>query len=102
MNVIAASASEAAPGAKYERLIARAKAVPAVSAIVVHPCDESSLRGVVDAAQAGIIKAILVGPATKIEETAARYNLDISGFEIVDVPHSGAAAAILRSTPCQC
>jgi phosphate acetyltransferase len=93
MNVRAASASETPPGAKYERLIARAKSVPAVSAIVVHPCDESSLRGVVDTAQAGIIKAILVGPATKIKETAARYNLDISGFEIVDVPHSEAAAA---------
>jgi phosphate acetyltransferase len=88
-----AGASETPPGAKYERLIARAKSVPAVSAIVVHPCDESSLRGVVDTAQAGIIKAILVGPATKIQETAARYNLDISGFEIVDAAHSEAAAA---------
>jgi phosphate acetyltransferase len=93
MNVVATSASETPTGAKYERLIARAKAVPAVAAIVVHPCDESSLRGVVDTAQAGIIKAILVGPATKIKETAARYNLDISGFEIVDAPHSEAAAA---------
>jgi phosphate acetyltransferase len=92
MNVNATSASESPPGAKYERLIARAKAVPAVSAIVVHPCDESSLRGVVDTAQAGIIKAILVGPAIKIEETAVKYNLDISGFEIVDAAHSEAAA----------
>jgi phosphate acetyltransferase len=93
MSVIPASASETPPQSKYERLIARAKAVPAVSAIVVHPCDESSLRGVVDTAQAGIIKAILVGPATKIRETAAKYNLDISEFEIVDTPHSEAAAA---------
>ena len=93
MNVTAANASETPRRSKYEGLIARAKGVPAVSAIVVHPCDESSLRGVVDTAQAGIIKAILVGPATKIRETASKYDLDIGEFEIVDAPHSEAAAA---------
>jgi phosphate acetyltransferase len=80
-------------GVKYERLIAAAKAVPAVSTIVVHPCDESSLRGAVEAAEAGIIKPILVGPASKIKETAAKYSLSISAFEIVDTPHSEASAA---------
>ena len=84
---------ERRPGVKYERLIAAAKAVPAVSTIVVHPCDESSLRGAVEAAEAGIIKPILVGPASKIKETAAKYSLSISGFEIVDTPHSEASAA---------
>jgi phosphate acetyltransferase len=93
MNAMAASTSETPHHSKYEGLIARAKSVPAVSAIVVHPCDESSLRGVIDTAQAGIIKAILVGPAAKIQETASKYNLDIGGFEIVDAPHSEAAAA---------
>ena len=93
MNVMAASAGEAPQHKKYEQLVARAKGVPAVSAIAVHPCDESSLRGVVDTAQAGIIKPILVGPAAKIKETASKHDLDISGFEIVDAPHSEAAAA---------
>jgi phosphate acetyltransferase len=93
MDVMPADASEKRPGIKYERLIAAAKAIPAVSTIVVHPCDESSLRGAVEAAEAGIIKPILVGPAAKIKETAARHNLNISGFEIVDAPHSEAAAA---------
>jgi phosphate acetyltransferase len=93
MSVMPADASERRPGVKYERLIAAAKAVPAVSTIVVHPCDESSLRGAVEAAEAGIIKPVLVGPTAKIKDTAAKYNLNISGFEIVDVPHSEAAAA---------
>ena len=61
--------------------------------IVVHPCDETSLRGAVDSAAAGIIRPILVGPERKIRETAAKYDLDISGFEIVDAAHSEAAAA---------
>jgi phosphate acetyltransferase len=88
-----ADASEKRPGGKYERLIAAAKAVPAVSTIVVHPCDESSPRGAVEAAEARIIKPIMVGPAAKIKDTAARHHLNISGFEIIDAPHSEAAAA---------
>jgi phosphate acetyltransferase len=93
MNIMPTETGERRPGVKYERLIAAAKAVPAVSTIVVHPCDESSLRGAVEAAEAGIIKPILVGPASKIKETAAKYSLSISAFEIVDTPHSEASAA---------
>jgi phosphate acetyltransferase len=51
------------------------------------------LRGVVDSAAAGIIRPVLVGPEGKIRETAGKYQLDISGFEIVDAPHSDASAA---------
>jgi phosphate acetyltransferase len=36
---------------------------------------------------------VLVGPEGKIRETAGKYQLDISGFEIVDAPHSDASAA---------
>jgi phosphate acetyltransferase len=93
MNIMPANADEKRPHAKYDHLIALAKAVPAVSTIVVHPCDESSLRGAVEAAEAGIIKPILVGPAAKIRETAAKHGLNISGFEVVDAEHSEAAAA---------
>ena len=88
-----ADANEKRSGVKYERLIAAAKAIPAVSTIVVHPCDESSLRGAVEAAEAGIIKPVLVGPTAKIRDTAAKYGLNIADFEIVDAPHSEAAAA---------
>jgi phosphate acetyltransferase len=93
MSVMPVEADEQRPHAKYERLIAAAKAVPAVATVVVHPCDESSLRGAVESAEAGIISPILVGPAAKITGAASRYNLDISKFEIVDAPHSEAAAA---------
>jgi phosphate acetyltransferase len=90
------SKSAPAPGRKhekYERLISIAKTLPAVSAAVAHPCDESSLTGAVEAAQAGLIKPILVGPEEKIRATAAKAGLSIAGIEIVDVPHSHAAAA---------
>ena len=78
---------------KYERLIARAKQVPAVATVVVHPCDETSLRGPIEAAEAGIIVPILVGPIAKISGVARAHGLNIDRFEIVDVPHSEAAAA---------
>jgi phosphate acetyltransferase len=86
-------ANQAKPGAKYDRLIAAAKAIPAATTAVAHPCDESSLRGVADAAEAGIIKPILVGPQAKIKAAASKYGIDISGYELVDAPHSEAAAA---------
>ena len=89
----AQAAGETRPHSKYDRLIAAAKAVPTVTTIVVHPCDETSLRGAVDAAEAGIIKPILVGPAAKIAAAAAKHNINIAGYEIVDAEHSEAAAA---------
>ncbi|WP_421695323.1 phosphate acetyltransferase [Aestuariivirga sp.] len=79
--------------AKYERLIARAKALPPAVTIVVHPCDETSLRGAVEAAELGIIIPVLVGPAAKIAATAERAGVNISAYRVVDVPHSHAAAA---------
>lgn len=78
---------------KYERLLAAAKQVPPALTLIVHPCDETSLRGVHEAAGLGLIKPILVGPIAKIQGAAARHNIDISAFEIVDAPHSEAAAA---------
>jgi phosphate acetyltransferase len=87
-----AEAIETRPS-KYDRLIVAAKAVPTVTTIVVHPCDETSLRGAMDAAEAGIIKPIFVGPASKIKGAAAKHNINISGIEIVDAAHSEEAAA---------
>ena len=91
------SVSQVAPVApaqsKYERLIARAKQASSPTTIVVHPCDETSLRGVVEAAEAGLIVPILVGPAERITAVAHKHGLDIGAFEIVDAAHSDDSAA---------
>jgi Phosphotransacetylase len=81
------------PHAKYERLIAAAKEVPAASTIVVHPCDEASLRGCVEAAKAGIIAPILVGPAARIRMAGRNHKLDVEQFEIVDTENIESASA---------
>jgi phosphate acetyltransferase len=87
----------ATPGArrheKYERLIAATRAIRPIPCAVAHPCDASSLGGAVEAAEAGIILPILVGPAHKVLAAAQAAGLDVAPFELVDVPHSHAAAA---------
>jgi phosphate acetyltransferase len=82
----------ARPHEKYERLIARCKSLMPVPTAVAHPCDESSLRGALEAADLGILRPILVGPRARIVDVAGTCNLDLSGYEIVDAPHSHAAA----------
>jgi phosphate acetyltransferase len=64
-----------------------------VPTILAYPCDESSLRGATEAADAGIIVPILVGPAAKIAAVAREHGLDIGRFRIVDAPDAEAAAA---------
>src|SRR3974377_731372 len=81
------------PASKAARLTARGKQVPPGTTVIAHPCDETSLRGPVEAAEAGLIVPILVGPAKKIFAVAKETKIDISRFEIVDAPHSEAAAA---------
>ncbi len=78
---------------KYDQLIARCKAIPPTPTAIAHPCDESSLRGAVDAARVGLIAPILVGPTARIREVAKKANLDIERFRIVDAGYSQDSAA---------
>jgi phosphate acetyltransferase len=77
---------------KYEQLIERCKALSPTPTAVAHPCDESSLKGAVEAAQLGLLAPILVGQREKIEMLAKQLGLAISSYDIVDSPHSHAAA----------
>ncbi|QWW69885.1 phosphate acetyltransferase [Rhizobium sp. WYJ-E13] len=78
---------------KYDRLIAKARQAPQMTTVVAHPCDESSLRGAVEAAEDGLMRPVLVGPAEKVRTVAKTHAIDISPFELIDAPHSDAAAA---------
>jgi len=79
--------------AKYQRLLDFCKALPPTPTAVVHPCDEASLRGAVEAAELDLIKPILVGPKARIEQTAHKYGINIRELPIVDAPYSQASAA---------
>jgi phosphate acetyltransferase len=78
---------------KYERLVAIAQRLDPLPTAVAQPCDESSLRGAIEAKDAGLINPILVGPKKKLIEISRTLDLNLDGLEIVDVPHSHAAAA---------
>jgi phosphate acetyltransferase len=93
MTLALRDAPSASAQTKYDWLIGLARQVPAAKTVVVHPCDETSLRGAAEAAGLGIITPILVGPAAKVAAVAARHSLNIREFEVVDVPDSEAAAA---------
>ena len=77
---------------KYEQLLKRCSALEPIPTAVVHPCEEASLSGAVEAARQGLIVPILVGPRSKITSTAESAGIDLRNIQIVDVPHSHAAA----------
>ena len=79
--------------AKYEHLIERTRAIPAIACAVVHPCDDVALQGAIAAAAQRIIEPVIVAPTAKLRRIAEAAGIDVTGFEIVDVPHSHAAAA---------
>jgi phosphate acetyltransferase len=77
---------------KYQRLLDFCKTLPPTPTAVAHPCDESSLRGALDAAKLGLIAPILVGPRARIEAVAREHDLSLNAYPIVDAAHSHASA----------
>src|SRR4029450_11588682 len=78
---------------KDDRLMKAAKTASPPKTAVVHPCDQNSLEGAVDAARLGLMAPILVGPAARIREVASRHDLEIGTLAIVATEHSHTSAA---------
>ena len=78
---------------KYEQLLTRCRSLEPVSTAVAHPCEASVLVAALEAGAKGLITPILVGPAAKIREIADQSGVSLGQTQIVDVPHSHAAAA---------
>ncbi|MCC3306448.1 bifunctional enoyl-CoA hydratase/phosphate acetyltransferase [Sneathiella sp. HT1-7] len=79
-------------GAQYQRLIAATRDLDPIRTAVVHPCDTISLIGALEAAKNDLIVPVLIGPKKKIQAAAEEANYDINAIDIIDVPHSHAAA----------
>jgi phosphate acetyltransferase/phosphate butyryltransferase len=80
-------------GARYRQLIALTQGLEPIRTAVVHPVDRNALLGAVEAAQAGLIIPILVGPEAKIRSVAQAEGLDLSAYRLIPTEHSHAAAA---------
>ena len=87
---MASSSTAAHP--HYDHLIAAARALPPLRVAVVHPVNDVSLEAVLSSVRLGLIAPVLVGPRERIQAAAAAIGADLSAFEIVDAPHSHAAA----------
>lgn len=59
---------------------------------VVHPVQEESLKGAIDAAKANLIDPVLVGPEHKIRLLAESLDLDLAPYTVIPTEHSHAAA----------
>ncbi|SOE08760.1 phosphate acetyltransferase/phosphate butyryltransferase [Hoeflea halophila] len=81
-----------APGVRFATLVEQARALDPLLTAIVHPCDDLSLGGAIAARDEGMIVPVLVGPVAKIEATAEQAGIDLKGVDIVDAPHSHAAA----------
>lgn len=79
-------------GARYRQLINATEALSPLTTAVIHPCDELSLRGALEARAAGLMAPILIGPEQKIRRAAEAAKLVLDNIEIVTAPHSHAAA----------
>lgn len=77
----------------FGALLATAAGLAPVPTAVVHPCDEPSLRGALEAARGNLIRPILVGPRRRILEAAEKAGLAIDGFQLEDTLHSHASSA---------
>ena len=66
--------------AAYTTLLRRAAGLPPVPTAIVHPCDRDSLQGAMEAAAAGFIDPILVGPEAKIRAVAEAGGLDLASI----------------------
>ena len=76
----------------FADLLALCAGLPPVPTAVVHSCDRESVLGPWQAARKGLITPIFVGPRAKVLAAAEAAEVDISAFELVDAPHSHAAA----------
>ncbi len=76
----------------YERVLQRCRDLEPVTAAVAYPCERTALSGAIEAAEAGLILPILVGPRQKIRQVAEEASLNIDSYPIEDVQESHSAA----------
>jgi len=89
-------------GAKLRAIVDKAAGLPPVRAAIAHPVHDYSLSAVAEAARAGLIDPVLVGPEERIRAAADEGDIDITDLPIVAAEHSHRSAitavAMARAT----
>jgi phosphate acetyltransferase len=95
----------------FERLIRNCEDREAFPVAVCWPCSAVSLAGAMEAAQAGMIRPLLVGPEQELSVIAASLGLDLGSYELipaeteedaaeksVELCHSGRSSALMKGS----
>lgn len=93
---VAADDAPATHRPHLQHLLDQAKAQGPIPVAVAYPCDAGSLQAAMQAAQAGLITPLLVGPEARIRASAQSAGLDLAGASIhstADDPRAAAAQA---------
>ncbi|WP_309391933.1 bifunctional enoyl-CoA hydratase/phosphate acetyltransferase [Chelatococcus sambhunathii] len=78
---------------RYEAFVRDARALPTLSAALVHPCSPEAIAAAVELRLQGLLEPVLVGPEAKIRAAADEAKVSLDGLRIVPTEHSHAAAA---------
>ncbi|KZE32775.1 phosphate acetyltransferase/phosphate butyryltransferase [Crenobacter luteus] len=76
----------------FTDIIAAARDAGPLPMAVAHPASREALLGAFEAADEGLARPILVGPRDKLARLAAELERELADFELIDTPHSHAAA----------
>lgn len=77
---------------RYDSIVAQARALPPLSAAIVHPCSPEAILAAIEIRDEGLLEPVLVGPEAKIAAAADKAGVTLRGIVIVNAPHSHAAA----------
>jgi phosphate acetyltransferase len=78
---------------KYKLVLSMARRLPPVPTAVVHPCDEVSLAGAIEAHRLGLIEPTLVAPPARLRALAQKMGIDLAALPLVGSDHSHDSAA---------
>jgi len=79
---------------RFDEMLASRKGAAPLPTAVVHPCSVDALVGAVEAALAGLIEPVLVGPAQQVCEIAAKAKLDLAPYKIVSTADAEESASV--------
>ena len=82
-------------------LVDAAKARGPMRVAIAYPCDTTAIGAAIEAAKAGLIEPVLVGPVGRMEQAAAQGGLSLATCDIVDTPDHPRAAAAQAAALCR-
>ncbi len=78
---------------KYEPLVARCRGAGPVRTAVIYPCSPAALEGACEAARAGLITPVFVGPEVTIRSLAGQHGIELGSWEIISAGSAAESAA---------